>query len=297
MDSRTSLGPSQGASPAPEESETTQNRPRRRLRRVLFGAALVLLVFVVAAGLWFFLGRDQAKELSDIEAVAGFRAGGGDPTADPAENEGRPVPGVYTATASGSESIGLPGFDESLGPGAPVTVTYGDDGCFIYRVDFNSHHWRSWTFCPAGTATFALQRLDSWTARKAPALDIATLSTYRCDVPVDYLWPDMADGDRRTGVCTGTTDSDDSVTDDNGDLEVLDVAATMKIDGTDVAVVHLRSADTLSGDQTGSENGEWWLDATTGLPLRVSVASALGGGLADYSEQFDVELSTLTPAT
>lgn len=281
------------ASSEPEESETPDDRPRRRTPRVLFGAALALLVLVVVGGLWFFLGRDQAQELSDSDAVADFRAGGGESV----EDDGRPVAGVYAATASGNESIGLPGFDESLGPSAPVTVTYDDSGCYTYRADFNSHHWRSWTFCPTDTATFSLQHLESWTARKAPALDIATLSTYTCDTPIDFLWPDMASGDSRTGACTGTTDSDDSVTDDDGELEVLDTEETITIDGEDISAVHLRTSDTLSGAQTGSEHGEWWLDATTGLPLRVSVESALGGGLADYSEQFDLELSTLTPAT
>lgn len=259
----------------------------------MFGVVLALVVLVVLAFLWFFLGRDQAEELSESDAVADFRAGGG----GAAERDGRPVAGVYAATASGNESIGLPGFDETLGPGAPVTVIYQDGGCYTFRADFNSHHWRSWTFCPTDTATFSLQSLESWTARKAPALDIATLSSYACETPIDILWPDMATGATRNGKCTGTTDSDDSLTDDSAEIEVLDTEETITIDGEDVDVVKVRTFDTLSGDQTGSERGQWWIDATSGLPLRVSIEAALDGGLSAYSEQFDLELSTLTPAT
>ncbi|MCZ7630410.1 MAG: hypothetical protein M5U19_15850 [Microthrixaceae bacterium] len=256
-------------------------------------AVVALCVVVVVGGLWFVRGRDPARALSDSDALSDFREGGGAAV----EGTGGPAAGVYAATASGNESIGLPGFDESLGPSAPVTVTYDDTGCFTYRADFNSHHWRSWTFCPGGTATFALQGIESWTARKAPGMDVATLSTYDCDTPIDFLWSSMAAGDRRTGACTGTTDADDSVTDDAATMEVLDTEDTVTIAGEEVSALRISTSDALSGAQTGSEHGEWWLDPATGLPLRVSIESALEGGLADYSEQFDLVLSTLTPAT
>ena len=185
---------------------------------------------------------------------------------------------------------------EELGPNAPVTVTHDGD-CFIYRADFNSHHWRAWTFCPTDSATFALEGLESWTARKAPALDIETLSTYVCDTPLGFMWDGMAEGDTRSGSCTGTSDADDSVTDDAGEVEVLATGETTTIDGQDVETLQIRLTDNLSGDQTGSEVGTWTLDATTGLPLRISTEASLTGGLSDYSEQIDLELGTLTPAT
>ena len=200
------------------------------------------------------------------------------------------------ATASGRESIGLPGFDEDLGPNAPVTVTHGDDGCFTYRADYNSHHWRSWTFCPTATATFALTGLDSWTERDAPGLDIATLSTYECDEPLDFLWAGATIGETRVGACTGVSDIDGAITEDAGRIEVLDLG-TMEVGGERVDVVHVRTTDTFSRAQTGSEVDEWWLDATTGLPLKIVVDATLKGGPSDYSETSTLQLSTLRPAT
>lgn len=267
-------------------------RPRRRLRKILIRGGVLLVVLTAAGALWFVLGRDQAHQLTADDALADFRAASG----SAADAAGRPVAGVYSATASGSESIGLPGFDETLGPNAPVTVTYADEGCYSYRADFNSHHWRAWTFCPTENATFSLTKLTSWTARKAPGLNIATLTTYTCERPLDFLWNDAAVGDTRSGTCTGTSDMDDSVTSDAGSIEVLD-RASLTIDGTTVDVIHARTTDKFGQAQTGSEVDEWWLDATTGLPVKVEVNASLKGGASNYAETPHLALTSLTPAT
>lgn len=272
--------------------------PRRRIWRILLWVAVALAALVAATIAVLYFGRDKAEELTQDDALADFR----DAAEGSVETDGLPSAGVYAATASGTESIGLPGFDEPLGPSAPVTVTTDIQGCFTYKADFNSHHWRSWKFCPTDTATFALVGLESWTARKAPALDIETLSTYVCDTPLDLLWNDMTAGQNRAGACTGTTDtgttdSDDSVTDDAGEVKVLSVAEQVTIGGQTLDAIRIQVTDNLSGDQSGSEVGTWWLDPATGLPLRLSTESSLSGGLSDYSEQIDLELDTLTPAT
>lgn len=269
-------------------------RPHLRTRRakVLAGVGVAVVLVVVAAGLWFFVGRDDAHEVDHDDAVASFRAKGGAAT----EAAGRPAAGVYRATVSGNESIGLPGFDEGFGPTAPVTVTHADGGCFAYRVDFNSHHFRSWTFCPTPTATFSLSRMDGWTARKAPGLDISTFNSYPCPQPVDFLWPGAAPGDTRAGVCHGTSDLDDKVTDDHMSVEVVDVGP-FTVGDERVDAVHLRSTEKLSRAQTGTEVDEWWLDARTGLPLKLTIGSSLKGGPSDYSERATLVLSTTTPAT
>jgi type II secretory pathway pseudopilin PulG len=280
------------AAPATQKAAGPPKRPRRRAARVALIALGVVAVLAVLAALVFVFGRDRAEELTDDQALADFRASAGQVAAD----DVRPAPGIYAATASGRESIGLPGFDEELGPNAPVTVTHGDRGCFTYRADFNSHHWRSWTFCPSDTATYALAQLDTWTARKAPGLDIATLSTYSCNDPLDVFWRDAAIGQKGTGECRGTTDTDDTVTEDAGTSEVLGTT-TLTVDGEPVEAVLVRTSDTFSGAQQGNEVGEWWLHATTGLPLKAQIEASLTGGPSDYSETIELELSTLTPAT
>jgi hypothetical protein len=247
---------------------------------------------VLAALAWFFFGRDQAGERSTDAALDDFRQS----EVAGAQADGRPALGVYAATAEGSEDIGFPGLTESFGPGAPVTVTYGDGGCFTYRADLNTHHWRSWTFCPSGGATFALTAADASTVRDVPGLDVDSLTTYTCETPVPYLWPDAAVGDRREGSCTGTSNTIEGLTTDVGVVEVLDVT-TMTIDGTEVPVVHVRSTDTFGEAQTGTEIDEWWLDARTGMPVKIVIDADLSSSVGDYIEKGTLELTSLVPTT
>jgi hypothetical protein len=79
-------------------------------------------------------------------------------------------------------------------------------------------------------------------------------------------------------------------------MEVLDVATT-SVGGRTVDVVHVRSTETFSRAQTGSEVDEWWLDASTGLPVKVLIDARIQGGVSDYTESLTLELATLTPAT
>ena len=108
------------------------------------------------------------------------------------------------------------------------------------------------------------------TTRKIPGVDFGSVNTYACDTPVPYLWPDPEVGQVRSGSCTGTSDTISGLTSDAGQVEVLDLD-TVTIDGTDVPVVHVRSTDTFGDAQTGTEVDEWWLDARTGLPLRLTI--------------------------
>ena len=281
-----------GPDTAADPDGSGSDRPRRRLRTVLIVVGVVLVVVVAAGVAWFVFGREQAEQLSDDQALLEFRAASG----ASGDAEGRAAAGVYPATASGNESIGVPGFDERLGPNAPMTLTYGEDGCFTSRVDFNSHHWRSWTYCPSPTATFALIGLETWTQRKAPGLDLTTLSTYTCDEPLDVLWPDAASGETRSGSCTGMSDLDDAVTADSASAEVVGTE-TLVIDGERVDVVRVRTTDDFSDAQTGRESGDWWFDVLTGLPVRFAVDAELSGSSGDYAEDFEVELTSLRPAT
>jgi len=284
------------AAAEPPERPPTPKRRRRTLWRVLIGLGIVVVVLVAVAVGWFVFGRDQAHQRSTDDVVEDLRRSG----ATSLDADGRPPFGVYSAVATGTEGVGVPGLDESLGPNAPVTVTHGDGGCFTYRVDFNTHHWRTWTFCPSDGATFALVNAVTSTTRNVPGIDFGSVNTYVCDTPVAYLWPDPEVGQVRSGSCTGTSDTIGGLTSDAGQVEVLDLD-TVTIDGTDLPAVHLRSTDTFGDAQTGTEVDEWWLDARTGLPLRLAIDANVQSdtpvGKADYTEKGQLELTTLTPTT
>ena len=98
----------------PEQPETP--RRGRLWWKILIGLGIVIVLLVGAAAVWFFVGRDEARQLSDDQALENLRAGGGATSSDTA---GRPAVGVYRATATGTESVGVPGLDEGLGPERP----------------------------------------------------------------------------------------------------------------------------------------------------------------------------------
>lgn len=277
----------------PNSDAQRSSRKRRWGWRVLIGSAVLLVVVVLGAVLWFVFGREQPRQVSDATALEQFQQSAG---AGSSPAAGGPPAGVYSATAAGSESIGVPGLDERLGSNAPVRVTHEADGCFMYRVDFNDHHWRSWTFCPTPDTTFALTGLQSWTYRKAPGVTVDSLGTYVCETPIGYLWPEAAAGETRQGSCTGTASDADGVTADEGTTEVLG-RTTLTIAGQTVDVVNVRSSDVLSGAQTGTEIDEWWLDATTGLPVKIVTDVRVKISGSDYRENATLELADLVPAT
>jgi hypothetical protein len=279
-------------SPVPGPNPPPPKRRRRVLWRVLIGLGVVLVLLVGAGAAWWFFGRDEASQRSTDDVLKEFRQSG----AVDSDSAGRPAVGVYSGVADGSEDIGIPGLTESFGPGAPVTVTHGDGGCFTYRADLNTHHWRTWTFCPAGDAAFALTEAGTSTVRDVPGLSLDSLTTYTCTTPVPYLWPDPAAGARREGTCTGTSDTIKGVTTDAGAVEVLDTT-TVTVGGVDLPVVHVRSTDTFGDSQTGTEVDEWWLDARTGLPVKLVIDADLKSSVGDYVEKGTLELSTLTPTT
>lgn len=262
---------------------------------MLIIVAVILLAVILAAAAWFILGRESAREVGSDDAVAAFRAEN-DPSAT-TTGRGIPKAGVYEATVSGTESIGLPGFDENFGPTAPVTVTHANNGCFVYRVDLNNHHWRSWTLCPTATARWGITQLDGWTARNAPGFDLSTFNTYVCHPPTDVLWDNPTPGDpERTGACTGTSDLDDAVTADAVRVEVIG-RESLTIGGAEVATIQIRTTDTFSSAQTGNEVANWWFDVDRGLPVRLRFDANLTGSHGDYRERADLTLTTMKPAT
>lgn len=279
------------APPAPEPAPAPVPKKRRVVWRVLIGLVVAIVLVVGAAALWFFVLRSGAGERSTEDALNDLRASG----ATGGAAEGRPAVGVYTASATGSEDIGIAGLTESFGPNAPVTVTHAEGGCFVYRVDLNTNHDRGWTFCPTADATFALTALDSTTRRDVPGVDVDSVSTYTCETPIPYLWPDPVVGDTRSGSCTGVTDVIDGTTADEGTVEVLGLTV-LTIGGREVSVVHLRSTDVLTGAQVGREVDEWWIDARTGLPVRLVIDAETTSSVGDYREVATIEITDLVPA-
>ena len=67
--------------------------------------------------------------------------------------------------------------------------------------------------------------------------------------------------------------------------------------GTEIEVVHLRSMDTFTDSQVGTEVDEWWIDVATGLPVKLVIDADLTSSVGDYIEKGTLELTSLEPVT
>ena len=151
----------------------------------------------------------------------------------------------------------------------------------------------------------AATRMPCWKAlAKSPWLAATraknTEPTAAMPTAAPIRWPTCSSPPAVPARCTGTSDTIDGVTADAVSLEVLEVG-TVEVAGSQVAAVKVRTTDTFTDAQRGTEVDEWWVDATTGLPLHLAIDSKITSdtpvGTADYTEHGTLELTTLQPAT
>ncbi|MCU0269951.1 MAG: hypothetical protein MUF83_15080 [Acidimicrobiales bacterium] len=277
---------------------TGPGAPRRRHRRVrvaVAGAAVV--VGATVAGLVVLANRDPGEPVSVEQARARVGEAGFGTVPAEQQSSSRPEAGVYLYRGEGTEHLDAPPVNQGQGPEIPGTVTYLDAGCWQFRVDYNTNHWQSWTYCPDGAdlserAGMFFQRLD------LVALQVETTSSYTCDPPVEAVVADAVEGDEWSQECRGTSTGSQGEVVTSGPYTFVG-SEELDVGGAPVSSLHYRRVRTLSGGQTGTEAIEWWFDAGTGLPLRnertIEVRSATLVGGVTYTETGFFQLASTTP--
>ncbi len=141
------------ATPAP-----VRRRPRRRAWIVATAALVALTVGVGAYAfeMWRSRGPDEA---SVSEAVTRFRSSS--TTVASEAMRVRPAAGVYTYAGSGEEELSFAGTHQTEGPSIPGTVTYGDNGCWTFQVEYNTFHRQTWNWCTRGGRVVETRRDDT----------------------------------------------------------------------------------------------------------------------------------------
>jgi hypothetical protein len=256
---------------------TSGKRHRRKWPWVL-GAVVVLLA---SLALVVVLATSHAKPVSLRQAEAQLGTGGsGVPGAD------RPAPGVYEYTGSGTERLTLPPLSQAEGPTMPGTVTLRGADCWVFRIDYSTHHWQTWEYClhsgdqwEAGGQTWQLWSLGP--------LDVTNLSTFTCRAGTMALPANATVGEHWPSRCAGTNSSVKGLTISAGPYRFLGLDA-VAIGGTQVSAAHFLRQRTDSGAQQGTERSEVWFSTRTGLPLRVQqdlrVTSASPFGTSTYTQ-------------
>lgn len=272
--------------------------PPRRHRRAWITVALVAVVLVVGVTSYLVLLRRASTRSVTVDEArdrAGATGYGDDGSATPSPL--RPAAGVYRYRGEGTERLDRPPTSEAQGPDIPGTVTHLGGGCWRLRVDYNTNHWQSWDFCPTDeglteSAGAFFQRLD------LVALEVETSSTYTCEPPADVIRAGQEVGEEWAQECRGTSTSADGEVISSGPYRYLG-GEDLDIGGRRVSALHYRRERTLTGGQTGTEAGDLWFDADTGMLVRnertIEVQSDSALGQVTYDETGSFQLVSMTP--
>lgn len=245
-------------------------RPRRRTKRLVAWVALGVVVIVgglVAAGAGGLLLRDSAKPAPLAAVVARLRRTG---------SSG----GVYVYATHGGESVRLlVGARHAYPSETGLTATRVPCGVRL-RWDALESRSTTWTLCRTrlGLELRSMDEIHRFFGQ-------TDRTTYTCAgavlVPVD-----RRSGDRPFR-CRSARDTQTGLVHSFG-LE------RVRIGGRSMPAAHVRMAGLVAGGDRGTETVSWWLQPTTGLPLRLVLGSRtsrpLPLGRASYRESVELRL-------
>jgi EmrB/QacA subfamily drug resistance transporter len=267
--------------------------PARHRRRRWPWIVLATLVVIGGGGagvIWLTTNRARPVTLRQAESRLG-RGGKGAPGA------ARPEPGVYLYTGSGTEHLTLPPLSQPEGPSMPGTVTLQGPNCFVFRIDYSTHHWQTWDYCLHGANLWEAGG-QTWQLWSIGPLNVTNLSTFSC-IPGTMAVAASALPDQRWhSSCTGTNTSVKGRTVSAGPYEFKGVG-TMVVGHTRVRAAHFLRLRTDSGAQKGFERSDVWFDTQTGLPLRVQqqlrITTSTPFGTSTYTQSGVFVLASLVP--
>ena len=253
-------------------------------------AGVVLLV--AAAGLIIGLTADHARQVTLREAEA--QSGSG---AEAVATNGRPAPGVYAYRASGTERLSLPPLSQSEGPTVPGTVSLHGSDCWVLRLDYSTHHWQTWRYCQRGADLWEMGG-TTWQLWAVGPVDVTNVSRFTCDPGAEALPAHGTVGSTWSSRCTGTNSTIAGTTVTTGPYRLVG-STVLVVGGTRVPAVHFHRTRTDTGGQRGTERADVWVDARTGLPLRLDqhlrVVTSTQFGTSTYTQDGTLRLTSMTP--
>jgi hypothetical protein len=281
----------------PGDGPPTQQPTHRRRWIIVAGVACAIVLLAVTAFVTVFVVREDpgARPLSD--ALDEFR--GTDSTAPPPESVTRPPDGVYTAVGEGREALSFPPLSQHDGDVMPVTVTYMNDACWAFAIDFNDAHRQTWRYCPGDVDGSIVERGSETEQRwDLGAMTISNSTTFGCDPPALMLAAGAVTGQTWDHSCAGTNSEIPGTTRSEGPYRLVGVEPVV-IEGTEIASHHYTQLRRLSGSQTGEYTTELWVAIDTGLPLRsertVNVRTSSPVGDITYTEDGWWQLQSRVP--
>ncbi len=204
----------------------------------------------------------------------------------PAEAE-LPELGVYRYATSGHESVSVPGSGRDFPEETAITITDSDCGVLETWQPFEEHEEHN-LVCPDGPNT----RLAAFES------DIVFYGQtdreeFTCDPAASFGSADLQSGQRWSFTCSAETTTAESHATLVGH-EQLTVADTV------VDSVHVRVDTTLTGHEQGNSTNDYWFRTSDTLLIKntgtIHSRSSGSFGSTDYTETYDLLLTSLTPA-
>jgi hypothetical protein len=275
-------------------------RPAKRPvgRRALTIAGIVVVVLVLAA-LWFVYGGERARQSSEEQARQRVTDSSSAPTTAVSETafSSTPQPGLYRYQGSGRENTTFPPLVEEQGPSMPATVNLAEDGCWQFQIDYNTHHWQSWTYC-ARHGELTEQKNETFARRNLGGANIDNTSVFACEPPVLILRATDPPGTTHDRSCVGHGTLVPAETTAAGTVTVIG-PEQLVVGGETVATVHVRYDLTYRGGQSGSETTDLWFASSTGMPMKnehhILVDTDTPFGKITYTEDAQFAPLTLSP--
>jgi hypothetical protein len=249
-----------------------------------------LLIGMGITAVWLTTSRASQVTLREAESRPGS-GGNGTSTA------GRPVPGVYAYSGTGTEHLSLPPLSQAEGPTIPGTVTLDGPRCWVFRIDYSTHHWQTWHYCQHGTDLWEAGG-QSWQLWPVGPFDVTNVTSFTCEAGSMALPGRGSVGQIWASRCSGTNTSVKGVTVSAGPYRLIGTTV-LSVGGVPVRVVHFRRTRTDSGAQVGTERADVWIDPRTGLPVRLEqhlrVTTSTMFGTSTYTQDGVLMLASLVP--
>jgi hypothetical protein len=208
----------------------------------------------------------------------------------------RPARGVYLYTGSGTDALTLPPLSQAEGPTMPGTVTVEGKNCWTFRVDYSSHHWQTWKFCRGSTGDTTELGGKIWQLWPVGPLRESNMTTLTCTAGTMWLPADAHAGQTWHSDCRGTSSAVKGVMHSAGPYRFVGTK-TLTVAGRPVSTAEFLQLRAETGAQRGTERDEIWIDASNGLPVKmsqdISVVTTTMFGTSTYTQSGTFTLRSL----
>jgi hypothetical protein len=261
---------------------------RRRWPWIVGGA--VLLIGGVSLAFWLTTSRARPVSMREAESQLGSQDRG-------SSGSSRPAPGVYEYTGSGTEQLSLPPLSQTEGRPMPGTVTLQGSNCWVFKIDYSTHHWQTWRYCLHADDLWEAGG-QSWQLWSIGPINVTNVSSFTCVARSMALPGRRTPGEVWQSRCTGTNTSVKGTTVSAGPYRFLG-NVTISVGRTRVLAARFLRLRTDSGTQRGTERSEVWFDARNGLILRlqqdIKVTSPTLFGTSTYTQRGVFAIESLVP--